>query len=119
MGRHEALSTGIGHHANSAKPQVVGTIEQQRELVRDPGKELITRRSRVQIPPPLRTKALALQGLSAFPLSLGSTAVSLHTASIPRADKFADKFALFHRSSSHTVVGGFGGVHIPNSSFTM
>ncbi len=34
------------------------------------GKRLITRRSRVQIPPPLRAEALALQGL---PACLGVT----------------------------------------------
>jgi len=54
MGRHEGLSTGTSHHADSAKAQVADTIEHQRELTRTTGEQLITRRSRVQIPPPLR-----------------------------------------------------------------
>ncbi len=61
---------------------------------------LITRRSRVQIPPPLRTKTLALQGLSAiwgFPLSPRQKArLSLGAVLVPptaaRARRYRPQF---------------------------
>jgi hypothetical protein len=53
MGYHEGLSTGTSHHADSSKALVVGNIEHQREPTSIPGKELIIRRSRIQILPPL------------------------------------------------------------------
>jgi len=56
MGRHEGFSRATSRHADSAKPLVAGTIGHQREPTSSAWKELITRRSRVQILPPLRTE---------------------------------------------------------------
>ncbi|MGZ8754442.1 MAG: hypothetical protein ACXW15_04565 [Acidimicrobiia bacterium] len=51
-----SASTAASHHADSAKPEVAGIIQHQREPTRTPGEQLITRRSRVQSPPPLLTR---------------------------------------------------------------
>jgi hypothetical protein len=105
MGRYEGSLRGTARHGESMKPLVRNTFRHRPTPVVTPGKELITRRSRVQIPPPLRTKTLGSQGFSAFPVSLGSAVVSLHTASIPRADEFVLFRDLVHGVPSRPGTG--------------
>jgi hypothetical protein len=105
MGRYEGSLRGTARHGESVKPLLRNTVRHRPKPAVTPGKELITRRSQVQIPPPLRTKNLASQGFSAFPVSLGSAVVSLHTASIPRADEFVLFRDLVHGVPSRPGTG--------------
>jgi hypothetical protein len=105
MGRNEAFWAVTGRQRQSAKAVPHNTFQHPPSRANTPDKELITRRSRVQIPPPLRTKTLASQGFSAFPVSLGSAVVSLHTASIPRADEFVLFRDLVHGVPSRPGTG--------------
>ena len=83
MGRHEGFSRATSRHADSAKPLVAGTIGHQREPTSSAWKELITRRSRVQIPPPLLPKNPCPGGCRIDSPRCGGFAVSGWGAPIP------------------------------------